>query len=65
LRATVEKTFADPKHIAEGHKMRLEMTPRSGAETTEFVASVAKLPPAVVERYRKAMDGCMPSAGRS
>lgn len=63
LKAAFTKTMADPQYQADGKKQKLELTPKTGAEITALVQSLAKISPAVIERYRKALDGKMPSGG--
>lgn len=63
LKAAFAKTVADPQYQADGRKQKLELTPKTGAEITQLVQSLAKVSPAVIERYKKALEGKMPSGG--
>lgn len=61
LRAAFMKTVSDADYLEEGKKQRLELTPKSGEEVQAIVADLAKVEPAVVQRYLKALDGKLPS----
>lgn len=61
LRAAFMKVMADPGYIEDGQKQKLELTPKSGEEVQAIVASLAKVEPAVVQRYLKALGGKLPS----
>lgn len=63
LRAAFDKAVADPQYIAEGTKQKLELTPMDGATVSRLVEAITTAPPAVVERYKKALDGKVPSGG--
>lgn len=63
LRAAFAKTMADPEHKAESDRLNLELTPKSGEEVEGIIASLAKVDPAIVQRYIKALGGKMPSGG--
>lgn len=63
LRAAFAKAVADPQYIAEGAKQKLELTPMDGATVSKLVEAITTAPPAVVERYKKALDGKVPSGG--
>jgi tripartite-type tricarboxylate transporter receptor subunit TctC len=61
LRTAFSKAVADPQYIAEGSKLRLELTPADGATVSKLVTSITKAPASVVERYRTAVEGNVPS----
>lgn len=63
LRTAFDKTVADKQYVAEGEKQKLELTPKSGAEVTKLLASIATVPTSVIERYKKALGGKAPSGG--
>lgn len=63
LRAAFAKVMNDPQYLAEGAKQKLELTPMDGASVAKLVESITNAPPSVVERYKKALDGKMPTGG--
>lgn len=63
LRRAFLKAVAEPAYVAEGTKQKLELTPKSGAEVQDLVTAITKAPDAVVQRYKKALDGKVPSGG--
>lgn len=63
LRAAFSKVVLDPAYLAEGSKQKLELTPMDGATVSKLVDAITTAPPSVVERYKKALDGKVPSGG--
>ena len=63
LRDAFTRTMADADYLADGRKQKLELTPKSGEEVQAIVASLAKVEPAVIQRYLKAIGGKLPSGG--
>ncbi len=61
LRAAFAKTMADPQHKAESDKQKLEFSPRSGEDVEKVIATLAKVDPALIQRYLKALGGKLPS----
>jgi tripartite-type tricarboxylate transporter receptor subunit TctC len=53
LRAAFDATMTDPEFLVEAGRMRLEITPVSGAELQELVADVFATDPELVERTRQ------------
>jgi tripartite-type tricarboxylate transporter receptor subunit TctC len=63
LRAAFSKVVLDEQYLADGKKQKLELTPMDGATVSNLVEAITTAPPSVVERYKKALDGKMPSGG--
>jgi tripartite-type tricarboxylate transporter receptor subunit TctC len=63
LRDAFAKTMANPEHKAESEKQKLELSPKTGEEVQQIVASLSKVDPSVVQRYLKALGGKLPSGG--
>ena len=63
LRVAFTKVVSDPQYIAEGTKQKLELTPMDGASVSKLVEAITTAPASVVERYKKALDGKVPSGG--
>ena len=63
LRTAFTKVMSDPQYIAEGTKQKLELTPMDGASVSKLVDAITTAPSSVVERYKKALDGKVPSGG--
>lgn len=63
LRSAFSKVVADQGYLADGNKQRLELTPMDGASVSKLVDAITTAPPSVVERYKKALDGKVPSGG--
>jgi hypothetical protein len=61
LRDAFAKTMADPQHKAETDKQKLEFSPKSGEDVDKVIATLAKVDPALVQRYLKALGGKLPS----
>jgi hypothetical protein len=57
------KTVADLQYLEEGNKQKLELTPKDGAEVARLVQSITSAPTSVIERYKKALDGKVPTGG--
>jgi tripartite-type tricarboxylate transporter receptor subunit TctC len=55
LRASFDKTVADPAFLADAEKLGLDVEPLSGAKVQEVVSKLYATPPAIVERARKAI----------
>ena len=52
LSKAFDETFADPAYAKEVVQRKLDNTPLGGATVQELVARMAKIPPAVIERYK-------------
>ncbi len=63
LRAAFSKVMVDPQYVAEGKKQKLELTPMDGASVSKLVDAIKTAPSSVVERYKKALEGKLPSGG--
>jgi hypothetical protein len=63
LRAAFMKTMTDPDYLAEVKIQKAEHSPKDGAAVQAVVNDLAKAPPAVVQRYLKALGGKPPSGG--
>lgn len=63
LRQAFMKAVADPQYLEEGNKQKLELTPKDGAEVSRLVQSITSAPASVVDRYKKALDGKVPTGG--
>jgi tripartite-type tricarboxylate transporter receptor subunit TctC len=63
LRAAFMKTMTDPDYLADVKIQKAEHSPQDGASVQAIVNDLAKAPPAVVERYLKALGGKAPSGG--
>jgi tripartite-type tricarboxylate transporter receptor subunit TctC len=55
LRASFDKTVADPAFLADAEKLGIDIEPLSGAKVQDVVAKLYATPPAIVERARKAI----------
>jgi hypothetical protein len=55
LRASFDRTVADPVFLADAEKLGLDIEPLSGAKVQDVVAKLYATPPAIVERARKAI----------
>src|SRR5207244_31794 len=55
LRASFDKTVADPAFLADAEKLGLDIEPLSGARVQDVVAKLYATPPAIVERARNAI----------
>jgi tripartite-type tricarboxylate transporter receptor subunit TctC len=53
LRRAFDKTMVDPELIKENGS-QFEISPKSGEEVQKIIATLRTIPPAVVERYKKA-----------
>jgi len=56
LRKAFMQTVNDPDYRAEGGKQMLEMTPKSGEEVQTLIAGLDKVPPALIERYKRILN---------
>jgi tripartite-type tricarboxylate transporter receptor subunit TctC len=61
LRAAFMKTMTDPDYLTESQAQKLEYTPKDGAAVQKVVQDLAKVSPAVVARYLKALGGKAPA----
>jgi tripartite-type tricarboxylate transporter receptor subunit TctC len=52
LRRAFDETMKDPEFLAEAEKIRLGVSPLTGAEVQKLVAQVSSLPPALLEKVR-------------
>ena len=55
LRASFDRTVADPAFLADAEKLGIDIEPLSGAKVQDVVAKLYATPPAIVERARKAI----------
>jgi hypothetical protein len=55
LRASFDKTVADPAFLADAEKLGIDIEPLSGAKVQEVVGKLYATPPVIVERARKAI----------
>ena len=55
LRASFDKTVADPAFLADAEKLGIDIEPLSGAKVQEVVGKLYATPPAIVDRARKAI----------
>ena len=55
LRASFDKTVADPAFLADAEKLGLDIAPLSGAKVQDVVAKLYATHPAIIERARKAI----------
>lgn len=63
LRAAFSKVMVDAQYLADGKKQKLELTPIDGASVSKLVEAITSAPSSVVDRYKKALDGKVPSGG--
>jgi tripartite-type tricarboxylate transporter receptor subunit TctC len=56
LRAAFAAVLKDPEFLAEAARMRIEITPQSGADIARVVESASAAPPIVVERLRRIVE---------
>jgi tripartite-type tricarboxylate transporter receptor subunit TctC len=56
LRAAFDATMADPQFLAEAEKVRIDISPLSGAKVQEAVAKLYAAPREIVERARQAIS---------
>ncbi len=56
LKKAFMDTHADPDYLAENAKMKADISPLSGDEVQEIVKQISHTPPALIERYRAAME---------
>ncbi len=63
LRQAFMKTVFDPGYLEEANRQKLELTPKDGVEVTKLVQDITRAQPSVLERYKKALDGKMPTGG--
>jgi hypothetical protein len=52
LRAAFDATMADPEFLADAEKLRLSITPLSGAKVQELVERLYKTPKVLVDRAK-------------
>ena len=55
LRRAFDATMKDPAFMADAQKLQLELSPMTGEAMQALVADLARTPPAIVERVRKAL----------
>ena len=55
LRASFDRTVADPAFLADAEKLGLDIEPLSGAKVQDVVAKLYATTPSIVERARKAI----------
>jgi len=55
LRDGLANAMKDPKFLADAEKAKIDIDPKSGEEVAELVAKFSAVPPAVVERAKKAI----------
>jgi hypothetical protein len=55
LRRAFDATMKDPAFVAEAEKLKLELAPMTGEAMQALVADLARTPPKIVERVRKAL----------
>ncbi|MPZ39662.1 MAG: hypothetical protein GEU95_16710 [Rhizobiales bacterium] len=55
LRRAFDATMKDPAFIADARKLQLELSPMTGEAMQALVAELAKTPPEIVSRVRKAL----------
>lgn len=51
LRAAFDATMKDPAYLEEAKKLKMEISPMSGAELTKVIAEVMALPAPVIEKF--------------
>ena len=56
LRRAFDATMKDPAYLAEADKLKIEVDPLSGEQVAALVEQVARTPPELVDRVRKAME---------
>ena len=61
LREAFAKVMANPEHKSESDRLNLELAPKSGEEVQAIIANMARVDPAIVQRYIKALGGKLPS----
>ena len=55
LRRAFDATMKDPAFAADAQKLQLELSPMTGEAMQALVADLARTPPAIVDRVRKAL----------
>ncbi len=55
LRNAFDATMQDPQYLADAEKMRIDISPLSGAKVQELVGQLYATPKAIVERARQAI----------
>ena len=55
LRRAFDATMKDPAFIADAQKLQLELSPMTGEAMQALVADLARTPPAIIDRVRKAL----------
>jgi tripartite-type tricarboxylate transporter receptor subunit TctC len=56
LRRAFDATLKDPAFIAEARKLKLDLSPMTGETLQALVGDLAKTPPAVVTRVKRALE---------
>jgi tripartite-type tricarboxylate transporter receptor subunit TctC len=56
LRKAFMDTQADPDYLADNEKLKSDVSPLSGEEIQQLVERIGKTPPALVERYKAAVE---------
>jgi tripartite-type tricarboxylate transporter receptor subunit TctC len=55
LRAAFDATMQDPEFVAETNKVKLEVSPTSGAEIDRLLAQIYDTPKEVIEKAKQAV----------
>jgi hypothetical protein len=50
------ETQTDPDYLADNEKLKSDVSPLSGEEIQKLVERIGKTPPALVERYKAAIE---------
>ena len=56
LRAAFSATQKDPAYLGEAKKLRIDISPKSGAEVDGIVAKLMAMPKPLVDRYKKLVE---------
>jgi tripartite-type tricarboxylate transporter receptor subunit TctC len=56
LRKAFMETQSDPDYLADNEKLKSDVSPLSGEEIQQLVERIGKTPPALVERYKAAVE---------
>ena len=63
LRRAFDATMKDPAFVADAQKLQLELSPMTGEAMQALVADLARTPPEIVDRVRKARSTCSSAEG--
>jgi tripartite-type tricarboxylate transporter receptor subunit TctC len=55
LRGALQAAMKDPQFIADAKKTNIDISPMTGEEVEQFIARLSSVPPAIVERVKKAV----------